>query len=200
MREQTLCEMIAALKFHADSWLQRQNLKFDIDRRQAPAAWISLIVESAKSHSGGIVEQHLVGAKLQRRFQQASIPNHPAHAGDVQTARAGDFVLSKLVYHVTGSPSRNVVGKCKANLQTGLHPILLVPKAQENRARVLAQEDDLEKEITIIAIEDFVAMNIIELATEQNKDFVVVVREIVDIYNKRLAEVETDISLQIEIR
>jgi len=47
---------------------------------------------------------------------------------------------------------------------------------------------------------DFVAVNIIELATKESKDFFSVLKEIVEIYNERLSEVETDVSLQIEVR
>jgi len=54
--------------------------------------------------------------------------------------------------------------------------------------------------LTIISIEDFVALNIIEQATEEDKDFFSVLQDIVHIYNRRLAEVETDLSLQIEVR
>jgi len=53
--------------------------------------------------------------------------------------------------------------------------------------------------LTIISIEDFVALNIIELATEENKDFFGILQDIVHIYNRRLAAVETDLSLQIEV-
>jgi hypothetical protein len=45
-----------------------------------------------------------------------------------------------------------------------------------------------------------VALNIIELATEESKDFFSVLKEIVEIYNRRLQEVETDLSLRIEVR
>ena len=89
--------------------------------------------------------------------------------------------------------------KCAGNLKAGLHPILLIPREQENKARILAQDDGIDKELTIISIEDFIALNIIELATEESKDFFSVLKEIVEIYNQRLAEVETDLSLQIEV-
>jgi hypothetical protein len=160
---------------------------------------VHLIVENAKQRSGGVVEQHLVGAKLERRFRDIRIPNHPAHAGDRQTARSGDFAISKLVYHVTAAPGRNVIQKCSENIGIGLHPILLVPSEQENRALILAQEEGIDKELTIISIEDFVALNIIELATDESRDFFSILSEIVQIYNRRLEEVETDLSLQIQI-
>ncbi len=81
-----------------------------------------------------------------------------------------------------------------------LHPILLIPGEQENKAKVLAQDEGIDRELTIISIENFVALNIIELATEESKDFFSVLQEIVHIYNKRLTEVETDLSLQIQVR
>ncbi len=40
---------------------------------------------------------------------------------------------------------------------------------------------------------------IIELAADENKDFFAVLQEIVQIYNRRLGEVETDLSLRIEV-
>lgn len=199
-REELLLNLIEGLRCLANEWLERQNLKLDIDRRQAPTTWVNVIVENAKGRSGGIVEQQLVGAKLARRFKGIDIPNHPAHAGDRQTEREGDFAISQLVYHVTSAPSRDVLQKCVRNVKVGLYPILLIPREQENRARILAQDEGIDKELAIISIEDFVALNIIELATEEGKDFFAVLKEIVEIYNRRLAEVETDLSLRIEVR
>lgn len=198
-RDQLLLKLIKTLSKQASDWLKRQNLKLDIDRRQAPSAWVHLIVENAKQRSGGVVEQHLIGAKLERRLKGIIVANHPAHAGDRQTAREGDFTIAEVVYHVTATPSRNVIQKCAANIKIGLRPILLVPNEQENRARVLAQEEGIEKQMDIISIEGFIACNIIELAMQETKDFFTVLQEIVQIYNKRLAEVETDVSLQIEV-
>lgn len=199
-RDCFLLECIEGLKRLVNEWLSRQSLKFDMDRRQAPTAWVGIIVENAKGRSGGVVEQHLVGAKLERRFRNLSIPNHPAHAGDIQTERAGDFEISRMVYHVTSAPSRNVLQKCASNIRLGLSPVLLVPRDQENKARILAQDEGIDNELAIISIEDFIALNIIELATDENKDFFTVLKEIVEIYNRRLSEVETDLSLQIEVR
>ena len=199
VRNELALELIEVLREHANQWLSRQNLKLDLDRRQAPAIWINSIVENAKGRSGGIVEQQLVGAKLEKRFTSFSISNHPAHAADRQTDRAGDFSIANIVYHVTASPARNVLQKCAKNIKAGLHPILLIPREQENKTRILAQDEGVDKELSIITIEDFIALNIIELATEEKKDFFSVLQEIVTIYNRRLVEVETDLSLRIEV-
>lgn len=199
-RERILLDLIGTLTNYAKNWIERQNLKLDIDRRQAPTAWIHLIVENAKQRSSGIVEQHLVGAKLERRFRGARVPNHPAHAGDLQTARLGDFEVASIIYHVTANPSREVIQKCANNIKAGQNPLLLVPSEQENRSKVLAQEEGIENGLLIISIENFIALNIVELATDERKDFFSVLKEIIDIYNRRLKEVETDLSLQIEVR
>lgn len=198
-RDELLIGLISVLRNLANDWLKRQNLKLQIDRNQAPSTWVNVIVENAKGLSSGIVEQQLVGAKLARRFQGVDIPNHPAHAADKQTERMGDFTISNLVYHVTAAPSRNVLQKCADNLKAGLHPILLIPREQENKARVLAQDEEIDQRLTIMSIENFIAMNIIEVATDENKDFFSVLKEIVEIYNTRLSAVETDLSLQIEV-
>ena len=176
------------------------ELKLEINRIHSPQTWTGSILENAKGRSGGVVEQQLVGAKLARRFKGMDIPNHPAHAGDRQTERAGDFAISQSVYHVTSAPSRDVLQKCVKNIKAGLHPILLIPCEQKNKAQVLAQDEGIDRKLIIISIEDFVALNIIELATEESKDFFSVLKEIVEIYNTRLAEVETDLSLRIEVR
>lgn len=154
-------------------------------------------MENTKGHS--VVEQ-LVGAILARRFKGMDIPNHPAHAGDNQTERAGDFAFSQMVYHVTSAPSRSVLQKCIKNIRAGLQPILLVPREQENKTRIFSQDEGVDKDVAIISIENFVALNIIALAAEENKDSFSVLKEIVEIYNKRLSEVETDLSLRIEVR
>ena len=145
-REEFWLQLIGSLRELANDWLKRQNLKLDLDRRQAPTTWVNVIVENAKGRSGGVVEQQLVGAKLARRFKGVVIPNHPAHAGDSQTDRAGDFNISQLVYHVTSAPSRNVLQKCLKNIKAGLQPVLLVPFEQENKARILAQDEGIDKD------------------------------------------------------
>ena len=81
-----------------------------------------------------------------------------------------------------------------------MSPILLVPSEQEYRAKALAQDEGIDKNLTITSIELFMALNIMELAMAENKDFFAILPEIVHIYNRRLAEVETDLSLQIEVR
>lgn len=68
-----------------------------------------------------------------------------------------------------------------------------------SKARVLAEEAAIHNELTIMSLEHFLALNIIELATEEERDLYSVLSEIIDIYNRRLADLETDLSLQIQL-
>lgn len=199
-RDNLLLELINELVKIAHEQMSRKSLELHLDRRHAPSYWVHLILEGAKGRSGGVVEQHLIGAKLERRYQDISVPNYPAHAGDVQTARQGDFTILNTVYHITAAPSLGVIQKCAENVRVGHYPILLVPRAQEAKAIALAEVEGVEAQISIVSIEDFVALNIIEMGTGEKVDFFHILQSIVEIYNRRLLEVETDLSLQIEIR
>ncbi len=199
-RDAVLDRLVQDLVIHAMQWLMRQNLRLELDRRQAPSAWVHLIMENAKNRSGGIVEQHLVGAMLEFLFKDSQIPNFPAHAADRQTAREGDFTVSRTVYHVTATPTTSVVQKCSLNIRAGMHPLLLVPQEQVYRARSLVEYEGADDLVSVFSIEDFVALNIIEMAAAEGKDFFILMKEIVQTYNRRLEEVETDLSLRIELR
>lgn len=198
-RERAILAGINKFAELAHAWLGRQHLKVNCDRQHSPVAWIRSILDQAQGRSGGKVEQHLVGAKLEKRFPMATIANNPGHAGDIQTGRAGDFALGTTVYHVTAAPARAVIEKCGANLAAGLHPVLLVPRNAVTKAIHVAEDAGLDQRITIVAIEDFVALNIVEMSEGRDIEFAKTLKEIVNVYNRRLGEVETDMSLKIEI-
>ena len=152
----------------------------------------SRVVEDAKQYSDGMVEHHLVGAILERRFRGIEIPNYPAHTGSRSASRAGDFEISNLVYHVTTTPIQSTFQKCAENIRAGLHPILLVTEERENKALRLAQDEGIDKRISVVPIEAFITLNIVHLAIDEDKDFFDMLKEIVEIYNGRLAAVESD--------
>jgi hypothetical protein len=199
-RDAFLQEAIQSLVLRAQEWLSRQHFKLNLDRQYSPAAWIQNLLEEARGRSGGKVEQHLVGAKLEERHPDVKIPNHPGHAADVQTGRPGDFIVGTTAYHVTATPGGAVVRKCAANLAAGLHPILLVPRDQVAKARHIAEDQNIAARVTVVAIEDFIALNVVEMSKGEQRDFVSTLKRIVDTYNRRLEEVETDMSLKIEIQ
>jgi hypothetical protein len=199
-RENQLQKALKLLADKAHTWLGRQPIRVSCDRQQSPASWVTSILDKAKGKSGGIVEQHLVGAKLQRRHPGVTIPNNPGHAGDVQTGRTGDFPLHNISYHVTATDGKEATERCKENVQSGVHPVLLVPKRYVEKAKVYAEIAGIQNRATILAIEDFITQNIIEMSTQQQQqDFFSTLKAIIDEYNRRLEEVETDMSLKIEL-
>lgn len=174
-------------------------LKQRCDRRQSPAAWIDSILKAAELRSLGAVERHLVGATLQQRHPGIAVPNNPGHAGDSQTGRSGDFPLEGVSYHVTATDGKEAMERCKQNIAAGVHPVLLVPRRFLENARVRADVAGIQHRASILAIEDFITQNIIEMSTNEQQDFFCTLKAIIDEYNRRLEEVETDMSLKIEL-
>jgi hypothetical protein len=198
-REQQLSAGIKILVAEAHRWLARQPIRVNCDRQLSPTSWISSILEKARGKSGGKVEQHLVGAKLKQRHPNLDVPNYPGHAGDFQTKRSGDFPLEWVSYHVTATDGKEAIPRCKENVESGVHPVLLVPRRHISRAQVRAEMEGISERVSILAIEDFITQNIIELSTERNEDFFTTLQAIIEEYNRRLEQVETDMSLRIEI-
>jgi hypothetical protein len=198
-RERQLQKGSTLLAGYAHKWLGRQPIKVSCDRQQSPASWVSSILDKAKGKSGGVVEQHLVGAKLQQRHPGIAISNNPGHAGDAQTGRSGDFPLRDISYHVTATDGKEATERCKQNIEAGVHPVLLVPRRFLENARARADVVGILPRVSILAIEDFIAQNIIEMSTNQQQDFFSTLKAIIDEYNRRLEQVETDMSLKIEL-
>ncbi len=199
IRKKELLKAISILTAEADKWLRRQPIKISCDRQSSPSAWVCSILEKAKGKSGGIVEQHLIGAKLQKRHPLKSVQNLPSHAGDAQTKRSGDFTLGSVSYHVTATDGKEAVDRCKQNLESGIHPVLLVPRRFLEKATLRTEVAGIQDRVSVLSIEDFVTQNVIEMSTEQGQDFFAVLEGIVTEYNSRLEEVETDMSLKIEL-
>ena len=89
---------------------------------------------------------------------------------------------------------------CVAAVRAGQHPVLLVPDEEKDGAKAVARYEGVGDALTVFSIEEFLAKQIIDLAIQDGKDHLSVLREIVDVYNSRLAQVETDLSLSIELR
>ncbi len=174
-------------------------LKLQCDRRESPVSWVYSILAAAEFRSCGVVERELVGATLQQRHPDIVIPNHPSHAGDVQTGRSGDFPLQTISYHVTANDGKEAVERCRQNIGAGVHPVLLLPKRYVDKAGLYAEIAGIQNRISILAIEEFMAQNIIEMSTQLQRDFFSTLKAIVDEYNRRLEQVETDLSLKIDL-
>ena len=136
---------------------------------------------------------------MQTRHPDRKLPSHPGHAGDLQTGRAGDFDVESISYHVTANPGREVIEKCESNVAMNRHPIVVVPAERVQKAKTLAEIEGIGDRVTILALEDFVAQNVIEISTQAGRDFYGTLREIIEEYNRRIEESETDMALKIEL-
>jgi Domain of unknown function (DUF4928) len=161
---------------------------------------VQSILKEAAGRSGGKVEQHLVGAKLQKRHPDKKVPNHPGHAGDLQTGRRADFDVESVSYHVTATPGRAVIQKCKSNAESNRHPVLVVPREKVPHATALADDEGVGTRMTILALEDFIAANVIEISVDKGIDLLATLKEIIEEYNRRVTEAETDLALKIDVR
>jgi hypothetical protein len=196
---QGLRDELARLIRDAEDQLTGRPLTPEICREHSPAAWVESIISAAELRSHGIVERQLVGATLQQRHPGIVIPNNPGHAGDAQTGRSGDFSLKDVSYHVTATDGKEATERCKQNIEAGIHPVLLVPRRFLENARVRTEIAGIQHRVSILAIEDFITQNVIEMSTNQQQDFFSTLKAIVDEYNRRLEDVETDMSLKIEL-
>jgi hypothetical protein len=199
-RQRLLAEGIGTLRENAFQWLRRQNLKVRCNKQDSPSFWIHTILTESEGKSSGKVEQHLVGAKLQKRHPRRAIPNHPGHAGDAQTGRHGDFDIDLMSYHVTANPGRDVIRKCKENVEGNRHAVLVVPREKVGHARALADDEGIGRRITILSLEDFIAENVIEISTENQTDFFSTLKDIIEEYNRRVEHAERDIALKIDLQ
>lgn len=179
-------------------YLNQSRIEVEI----VPAKPTALVVRgilNAASGKSGAVAQHLVGAKLQMRLPNVPVENHGYTTADDVLNRQGDFLVHDAVFHVTMSPMPPVIQKCKRNLIANYKPYLLVPDQHVSTASGLAKIAEIETEVSIIAIETFVAQNLDEMGSFERQRTGSMFRQLLEIYNERVAAVETDPSLLIEI-
>ena len=153
---------------------------------------------AGERQKAGDVAEYLVGAKLALRFPDYEIRNSAASAADEQTYEQGDFQINDCVFHVTISPNLGHYDKCKQNLANGLRVFLLVPDNRLSGARQNA-EQEVGEGISVESIQSFVAQNIEELAAFASDRVARNIRLLLEKYNERISQVETDLSLRIRI-
>jgi hypothetical protein len=149
---------------------------------------------------GGAVLQHLVGAKLDCALGKGSFEHNSFSTADAPGDRAGDFFLGDVAIHVTTSPGEAVIDRCRDNLNDGIRPVLVTLRRSLDLAEGLASNKDLGDRIDIFEIEQFVALNLYELAKFAAEGRKTAVADVVGRYNEIVEEFETDPSLKIELR
>ena len=197
---ETQCEVMQSfLADKARDIFNAEKVSFEYTQGVTSREIVGMILASARRRQkAGDVAEYLVGAKLALRFPDYDIRNSAASAADVQTAEQGDFQMNDCVFHVTVSPNRGHYDKCQRNLDNGFRVFLLVPDDILTGAR---QNADLETNgrVPVESIESFVSQNIEELSDFAGSRVSHNLKLLIEKYNERIAEVETDLSLQIRI-
>ena len=175
------------------------RISFDYSPSTSSREIIGKILAKARERQkAGEVAEYLVGAKLALRFPAYAIRNSAASAADIQTNEQGDFQLNDCVFHVTVSPNAGHYDKCKSNIANGLRVFLLVPDARLVGTRQFV-EQDIGDRVSVESIESFVSQNVEELAEFAGDQVAQNLKLLLEKYNERVGEVETDLSLRITI-
>jgi hypothetical protein len=148
----------------------------------------------------GAVLQHLVGAKLDCALGQGHLQHNSFSTADAPNERAGDFFLGDVAIHVTTSPGEAVIDRCRENLNDGHRPILVTLQKGLTVAEGLASNVEIGERIDIFEIEQFVALNLYEIAKFASEGRKIAVTDLVSRYNEIVEEFETDPSLKIELK
>ena len=148
----------------------------------------------------GAVLQHLIGAKLAVRLGEDVVSHQAYSTADAPTSRGGDFDIPRnsISIHVTTSPTERLIEKCKANIEAGRRPIVIVPDQRIAATETRAENVGLKNRIEVLGAERFISGNITELSIANSRSVADQVRVIIDMYNRVISSRETDPSLQID--
>jgi hypothetical protein len=198
-RNRILTEVQEFLVSKVGEYFSRERVKFTYN--PANTAWhcVHIILETAREGGKeGPVAQYLVGAKLTLRFPNINIRNDSYSASDAQSGSPGDFLVNDTAFHVTVAPNLGHWEKCEQNIGMGYNAYLLVPDRILVGTRQIA-ESMLPGQITTQSIESFVAQNLEELSVFSKGTLVGGLRRLLETYNERVDQVESDKAMLIEI-
>lgn len=153
--------------------------------------------ESPGTHYLGTVLQHLVGAKLNIILPEVGVISHGAAVADSPTERPGDFAIRDSSIHCTTAPGQPLIEKCRANLESGLRPVIVTIPERVDTALALAADAGFKERVEVWDIRQFLATNINEWSSFSSSDRNQEIRKLVTAYNTIVKENESDPSLHI---
>lgn len=145
----------------------------------------------------GAVMQHLVGAKLDYVTKGAA-KHHGFSVADAPSNRSGDFLIGDVAIHVTTAPGEALIRKCQGNLSLGLRPLIVTTEDGVGGAKALSKQAGVDDRLDVIEIEQFIATNVYEWSVFERDARPTAVQDIIERYNRIVADVESDPSLRIE--
>ena len=146
----------------------------------------------------GTVLQHLVAAKLCLIMPEGAFEIHGASVADGPTDRNGDFVINSTIIHCTTMPGALLIEKCKANLRSGCHPVIITIFERVHTALNLAEDAGLAGRVEVWDIQQFLSANVYEHSLFDEAKRNSTLSDIISRYNNIVLETETDPSLRIE--
>lgn len=146
----------------------------------------------------GTVLQHLVAAKLCLIMPEGSFEIHGASVADAPTERSGDFVINSTIIHCTTMPGALLIEKCKANVRSGCHPVIITIFDRVHTALNLAEDSGLAGRVEVWDIQQFLSVNVYEHSFFDEGKRNSTLTDIINRYNDIVLEKETDPSLRIE--
>ena len=146
----------------------------------------------------GTVLQHLVAAKLSLVLPDGAFDIHGASVADGPTDRNGDFVIGSTIIHCTTMPGALLIEKCKANIRSGCHPVIITIFDRVHTALNLAEDAGFAGRVEVWDIQQFLSSNVYEHSFFDEGKRNSTLSEIITRYNAIVLEVETDPSLRIE--
>ncbi|HLL89652.1 MAG TPA: DUF4928 family protein [Tepidisphaeraceae bacterium] len=154
---------------------------------------------AALRRAAGGVAQHLVGAKLARRFRPAEIENYSVFASDHQLDRDGDFVHGHVAFHVTvvARPSPKLRHRLSENRRKNVEATVLVPRDMVAAYQPLAMEHGAR----VRSIEEYVGDNLLEMGNHDRQRTIRELRDLIAAYNARVDAVErANCGLNLRVR
>lgn len=146
----------------------------------------------------GTMLQHLVAAKLQLIMPEGTFETYGASVADAPTERGGDFVINNTTIHCTTAPGSPLIEKCKRNIQSGYHPVIITIFNRVETALNLAADSGLTGRVEVWDIQQFLSANVYEHSLFDEAKRKSTLSKIIARYNTIVLESETDPSLRIE--
>lgn len=146
----------------------------------------------------GTILQHLVAAKLSIVLPEGSFEIHGASVADGPTDRNGDFVINNTIIHCTTMPGALLIEKCKTNLRSGCHPVIITIFDRVHTALNLAEDAGLAGRVEVWDVQQFLSANVYEHSFFDTTRRNAALTDIINRYNNIVLTVETDPSLRIE--
>jgi len=181
-------------------YLNSRRLAVEVDLRKPPRRVVADILAVADERKvAGAVAQHLVGAKLELRYPDLSIERRSFTTADRPGGQPGDFLVGDTAIHVTVAPAQPLLEKAEENIRQGYRVKLLVPEGKAKGTELLAENARIADWVDVSPLEQFIGENIEEIAQFGRDDLANGFRALLEKYNDRIAEVESDQSLQIDV-